>query len=141
MDTTRAARAAAADFLNCTSEEVTFGHNMTTLTYHLAHAIFSQAAGQRQGSAGPAVVGPGDNIVLSRLEHDANAGPWERLGREVAGCEIRWIPLVEGTAELDLSVLGTLIDERTKVSGWRCTTELVLLRVLLRVLLLVLSLV
>ena len=52
MDTTRAARAAAADFLNCTSEEVTFGHNMTTLTYHLAHAIFSQAAGQRQGSAG-----------------------------------------------------------------------------------------
>ena len=55
--------------------------------------------------------------VLLRLEHDANAGPWERLGREVAGCEIRWIPLVEGTAELDLEVMDTLIDERTKVSG------------------------
>ena len=66
MDTTRAARAAAADFLNCSSEEVTFGHNMTTLTYHLAHAIFSQARGQKEGSVGPAVVGPGDNIVLSR---------------------------------------------------------------------------
>ena len=123
MVTTRDARAAAADFLNCSTEEVTFGHNMTTLVYHLAHAIFARDT----GAGVPPTIGPGDNIVLSRLDHDANVGPWLRLA-EVAGCEVRWIPLtkdhgrghgddawgcVEGT--LDLSVLETVVDENTKL--------------------------
>ena len=77
MDVTRAARMASADFFNCDADEVSFGHNMTTLTYHLAHAVMAQ-------------VNRGENIVLSRLEHDANAGPWVRLAKD-KGIDVRWI--------------------------------------------------
>ena len=101
LETTRAARGASADLFGCGPDEVTFGHNMTTLTYHLAHAVMATA--QR-----------GDNIVLSRLEHDANAGPWVRLARD-AGVEVRWIDVGGPACELDLdSGLGA-IDIRTKL--------------------------
>ncbi len=108
MDTTRAARAAAADLLNCRDDEITFGNNMTTLVYHLGHALFAPSA------TGVRLVGPGDNVVLSRLEHDANAGPWERLAREVAGCEVRWVPLAGPDGKLDMEALEGLVDARTK---------------------------
>jgi len=59
---------------------------MTTLTYHLAHAVMSGAERGRH------------NVVLSRLEHDANAGPWVRLAED-AGCEVRWIDVTPYTFE------------------------------------------
>src|SRR5450755_1862417 len=61
-----AARLAMADFLNCAAEEVVFGPNMTTLTYAISRAIGRD-------------LGPGDEVVLTRLDHDANVSPWTAL--------------------------------------------------------------
>jgi selenocysteine lyase/cysteine desulfurase len=64
------ARSAVADFLNApTADEITFGQNMTTLTLHLSRSIgrYLQA---------------GDEIILSRMEHDANVAPWLLMARD-----------------------------------------------------------
>lgn len=95
------ARRATADLLNCDDAEVTFGHNMTTLTFHLAAAIAK-------------LLRPGDNIVLTRLEHDANAAPWDRIARE-AGAEVRWVPVVPGELSLDAGALAAAIDDNTRL--------------------------
>ena len=63
------ARGALADFLNADPDEVAFGANMTTLTFHLARAL-----GRRWG--------PGDEIVVTELDHHANVGPWQAVARE-----------------------------------------------------------
>jgi hypothetical protein len=63
------AREAMADFLNASSAEVAFGNNMTTLTFHLARAL---------GAAWE----PGDEVLVTELEHHANIAPWQRLERE-----------------------------------------------------------
>src|SRR5271154_2108478 len=73
------ARAAMADFLNCGADEVVFGPNMTTLTYAMSRAIGRD-------------LGPGDEILVTRLDHDANVSPWLALaeqGKE-KGVTIRW---------------------------------------------------
>jgi len=57
------ARSAMADFLNCDSDEIVFGANMTSLTYAMSRAIGRE-------------LGPGDEIVLTLLDHDANFSPW-----------------------------------------------------------------
>lgn len=101
MKTTRDARDRAAAFLNCDPLEVTFGHNMTSITSHIAHAL-------------KFALSPGDNVVLSRLEHDANAGLWVRMAEE-AGCEIRWVPVVGPTCELDIDLLESSINSRTRL--------------------------
>ncbi|NBW65209.1 aminotransferase class V-fold PLP-dependent enzyme, partial [bacterium] len=62
-------RLAAADFLNAKVSEVAFGNNMTTLTFHLARALGSWW-------------GPGDEVVITDLDHHANVAPWKRLERE-----------------------------------------------------------
>ena len=59
------ARSAMADFLHCAADEVVFGPNMTTLTYAMSRAI----VGTRE-------LKPGDEIVVTRLDHDANVSPW-----------------------------------------------------------------
>src|SRR6266446_3183239 len=60
------ARAAMGDFLNCDKDEVVFGQNMTTITFALARAIGRELK-------------PGDEIVVTRLDHDANVAPWRAL--------------------------------------------------------------
>src|SRR5437588_783977 len=57
------ARQAAADFLGCTTEEVVFGANTTTINFLLAHAFAR-------------TLEPGDEIVVTELDHDANVAPW-----------------------------------------------------------------
>src|SRR5690348_9257850 len=60
------ARSAMADFLGCDSDEVIFGPNMTTLTFAMSRAIGRH-------------LGPGNEIVLTHLDHDANVSPWRAL--------------------------------------------------------------
>src|ERR1700722_14174507 len=60
------ARAAMADFLNCGADEIVFGQNMTALTYAISRAIGRD-------------LGPGDEILVTRLDHDANVSPWLAL--------------------------------------------------------------
>jgi len=73
------ARNAMADFLNAPSaDEIIFGQNMTTMTLHVSRSIGRH-------------VKAGDEIILSRMEHDANVEPWVLLARDL-DLEIRWLP-------------------------------------------------
>jgi cysteine desulfurase family protein (TIGR01976 family) len=81
------ARRTLADFLNAAPEEVAFGANMTTLTFHLARALGR-------------TLGPGDTIVVTELDHHANIDPWRALTRE-RGVEVRPVKMVPETGQLD----------------------------------------
>ena len=81
------ARQVLADFLNASPQEVAFGANMTTLTFHLARAL-----GRRWG--------PGDEIVVTELDHHANIDPWRALERE-RGVTVRVARMVPETGQLD----------------------------------------
>src|SRR6266581_6686742 len=73
-----AARAAMADFLNCDSDEVVFGPNMTTLTFAISRSIGRE-------------LGPGNEIVVTHLDHDANISPWRSL--EETGATVRFVDI------------------------------------------------
>jgi cysteine desulfurase family protein (TIGR01976 family) len=94
------ARAAMADFLNCSADEIVFGPNMTTLTYAMSRAIGRD-------------LGPGDEILVTRLDHDANVSPW--LALEEKGVTIRWAEIHEESCTLDLADLASKINERTRL--------------------------
>lgn len=95
------ARAAAADFFTADdAEEVVFGANMTTLTFHVARAL---ARTWRRG----------DRIVVTDSDHDANIAPWRRAARD-AGCELARIP-VRPDSTLDLDGAARTIDGRTRL--------------------------
>ena len=96
------AQQAMADFLNAPSaDEIIFGQNMTSLTFHISRSI------GRHFEAG-------DEIVLSRMDHDANVEPWVQLGRD-CGFNIRWLPFDTQTFEFDLRELEKLLNERTRL--------------------------
>jgi cysteine desulfurase family protein (TIGR01976 family) len=95
------AREALADFLGASPAEIAFGANMTTLTFHLARAL---------GRAW----GPGDEIVVTELDHHANVAPWRALERE-RGVTIRAVPLAGSSGELDWNGLERLITPRTRL--------------------------
>jgi len=97
-----AARRAMADFLNAPSpEEISFGQNMTTLTLHLSRSI-----GQ--------FLNAGDEIVLSRMEHDANVAPWLLLARD-CDLTVRWLPFNTESFEFDDGALDNVLSERTRL--------------------------
>lgn len=96
------ARQAMADFLNAASpDEIIFGQNMTSLTLHVSRSIGQQLS-------------PGDEIILSQMDHDANIEPWVLLARD-RDLEIRWLPFNTETFEFDLDKLDDLFSERTRL--------------------------
>lgn len=95
------ARQAVADLLGATPEGVVFGRSMTQLTYDISRAL------SKQWSAG-------DEVVVTRLDHDANIRPWVRAA-EVAGATVRWAPFDPETGELAVEALTALLSERTRV--------------------------
>ena len=95
------ARAATADFLNADPREVAFGSNMTTLTFHLSRAL---GAGW----------GPGDEVIVTDLDHHANIAPWRRLERE-RGITIRRVNVRLDRGQLDWHSLERAIGPRTKL--------------------------
>ncbi len=96
----RSARAAMGDFLNCDSSEVVFGQNMTTITFALARAIGRELR-------------PGDEIVVTTLDHDANVAPWRAL--EEKGVVIRQVDIREADCTLDLDDLKRKTTPKTKL--------------------------
>src|ERR1700736_3096972 len=94
------ARSAMGDFLNCDADEIVFGPNMTTLTFAMSRAIGRELA-------------PGDEIVLTLLDHDANFSPWK--GLEEKGVIIRTVRFNEGDCTLDMHDLAAKIGERTRL--------------------------
>jgi cysteine desulfurase family protein (TIGR01976 family) len=96
------ARAAAAALLGVAdAEPIAFGPNMTTLTFGLAHAL-----GRTWG--------PGDEIVVTRFDHDANIWPWVRAAED-AGATVRWAELLVPSCTLELEQLEALIGPRTRL--------------------------
>ncbi len=94
--------AAGADFLGVHDpDEIVFGPNMTTLTFAMSRAIGRDLA-------------PGDEIVVTRLDHDANVAPWLALADE-RDVVVRWIELAADRATLDLDSLDRVLTPRTKV--------------------------
>ena len=94
------ARAAMADFFHCAAEEVVFGQNMTTITFSIARAIGRELK-------------PGDEILLTTLDHDANFSPWKAL--EEKGVVIRQVDIREEDCTLDLEDLKNKLNEKTKL--------------------------
>lgn len=95
------AHAAMADFLGAASpDEIAFGPNMTTLTFSLSRAIAR-------------TLRPGDEIVVTRLDHDANIAPW--LALQEQGIVVRHADIHPADCTLDLADLEAQITERTRL--------------------------
>ncbi|MCL4858318.1 MAG: cysteine desulfurase-like protein [Caldilineaceae bacterium] len=95
------ARQAAADLLGAENDEVVFGANMTSLTFHLARSLAAE-------------IRPGDEIVLMRADHDANVAPWLMLAEDT-GAQVNWVDLDTETCTLDMDDLRTQITGRTRL--------------------------
>jgi cysteine desulfurase family protein (TIGR01976 family) len=96
-----AAREAMADFFHCAADEVVLGQNMTSLTF-----AFSRAIGRE--------LGPGDEILVTRLDHDANVSPWLAMAED-RGVTVRWAEIHDEDCTLNLADLSSKINERTKL--------------------------
>jgi cysteine desulfurase family protein (TIGR01976 family) len=78
-----------------------FGANMTTLTFSVSRALGRD-------------LHPGDEVVVTRLDHDANVAPWTAVAED-RGATVRWVELVEDASELDLDMLETVLSPRTRI--------------------------
>jgi cysteine desulfurase family protein (TIGR01976 family) len=95
----REARAAVADLLGATPAGVVFGRSMTQLTFDLARSLARQWR-------------PGDEVVVTRLDHDANIRPWVLAARAV-GATVRWVDFDPATGELAFD--PAVLSERTRL--------------------------
>ncbi|MDQ3890622.1 MAG: cysteine desulfurase-like protein [Actinomycetota bacterium] len=96
-----AARRAAARFLGASVDEVGFGANMTTLNFSLSRALGRELRA-------------GDEIVVTRLDHDANVAPWLELARDL-GVVVRFADVRKADCTLDLPDLERQLSRRTRV--------------------------
>lgn len=94
------AHRAAADLLGCDEREVMFGPNMTTLTFWLSRALACELS-------------PGDEIVVTRLDHDANQAPWQSLTEH--GIRVRSVPFRREDCTLDPAAVRARLGSRTRI--------------------------
>ena len=100
-ETVVSARRAMADLLGADPGGVVFGRSMTQITYDVARALATQWS-------------PGDEVVVTRLDHDANIRPWVTAA-ETAGAVVRWAGFDPETGELDPAAVTDLIGDRTRL--------------------------
>jgi cysteine desulfurase family protein (TIGR01976 family) len=96
-----AARVAVADFLGASPDEVAFGANMTTLTFHVSRALARDWQ-------------PGDEVIVTELDHHANVDPWRAVARD-RGLTVRSVPMNTATGELEWDALERAFSPRTKL--------------------------
>jgi len=96
-----AARAAMADLLHCGVDEVIFGPNMTSLTFAMSRAIGRELK-------------PGDEILVTRLDHDANVSPWITMAED-RGVSVRWAEIHDEDCTLDMADLASKINRNTRL--------------------------
>ena len=96
-----AARVAFADFLNASPEEIVFGANMTTLTFHLSRALGRQLS-------------PGDEIIVTELDHHANIDPWRELARDRDLC-VRTVRMIPEKGQVDWDNFKRALNGKTKL--------------------------
>lgn len=95
-------RAAMADFLNASSpNEIVFGANMTTLNFALSRALAQTLT-------------PGDEIVVTRMDHDANVSPWTLIARDY-DLRVKWVDILAADCTLDMGSLEEAFTQGTKV--------------------------
>jgi cysteine desulfurase family protein (TIGR01976 family) len=95
------ARGAAADFLGARPNEIAFGNNMTTITFHVARAL-----GRGWGT--------GDEVVVTELDHHANVAPWRALARE-RGITVRSVPMDPSSGQIVWPELERAISPKTRL--------------------------
>jgi cysteine desulfurase family protein (TIGR01976 family) len=96
------ARSAAADFLNAqSSQEIVFGPNMTSLTFNISRSLVR-------------TFNPGDEIVVTRLDHDANITPWV-MAAEDCGCNVRWVDFHPEDGTLDMDEMQAAIQHKPRL--------------------------
>ncbi|HEX8207067.1 MAG TPA: cysteine desulfurase-like protein, partial [Solirubrobacteraceae bacterium] len=105
------ARRAAASLTGSEPEEIAFGANMTTLNFLLAHAVAR-------------TLSPGDEIVVTELDHDANVAPWLRVAED-HGLVVKVAPLRREDATLDVDALESLLGDRTRVVAFTLASNAV----------------
>ncbi len=102
------ARCALADLLDARGyEQISIGQNMTTLAFSLARAIGR-------------TIRPGDEILITQLDHEANRGPWQSL--EERGAIVREVPLLP-TGELDYARMRELVNAKTRLLALGCASN------------------
>jgi cysteine desulfurase family protein (TIGR01976 family) len=106
-----AARAAMADLLGLDAGGIGFGRSATELTFMVARTL---AAGW----------GPGDEVVVSRLDHDANVRPWV-LAAESVGATVRWASFDPSTAELAVGDVAAVVGARTRLVAVTAASNLI----------------
>jgi cysteine desulfurase family protein (TIGR01976 family) len=108
----QSAHESLADLLNAPSpDEIVFGANMTSLTFQLSRAV---------GRA----LRPGDEVIVTRLDHDANVTPWVLAARD-AGAAVRWLDFHPEDCTLDLDSLRSQLGQRTRLVAVGCASNAV----------------
>jgi cysteine desulfurase family protein (TIGR01976 family) len=100
-DITCAAREAVADLVNADPNGVVFGRSMTQITFDIARSLAREW-------------GPGDEVVVSRLDHDGNIRPWVHYA-EQSGAQVRWVDFDPDTAELSVDAVAAVVNDRTRL--------------------------
>lgn len=96
------ARAAAADFLNAAQpDEIVFGPNMTSLTFNISRSLGR-------------TLNPGDKLVVTHLDHDANISPWKLVAEE-RGCQLEWVDFHLEDGTLDLEGFGKALEHKPRL--------------------------
>jgi cysteine desulfurase family protein (TIGR01976 family) len=106
-----AAHAAMADFLNASRpEEIIFGNNMTTLTLHISRSLAR-------------MLQPGDHLLVTRLDHDANISPWMLIAED-KGCELLWVDIDVEQGTLDLEDFAKALEKKPKIAAFGYASNL-----------------
>lgn len=105
------ARAAVADLLGADPRGIVFGRSMTALTFDLARTLATGWA-------------PGDEIVVSRLDHDANIRPW-LLAAQNTGARVRWAEFDTQTGELGADAVASVLSPRTRLVAVTAASNLI----------------
>jgi cysteine desulfurase family protein (TIGR01976 family) len=100
-DVVAGARSAIADLLGGTADGVVFARSMTQITFDLARALAKRW-------------GPGDEVVVTRLDHDANIRPWV-IAAERSAATVRWVDFDKETADLTVDDVSEQLSERTRL--------------------------
>ncbi|MER9712173.1 cysteine desulfurase-like protein [Mesorhizobium sp. M0174] len=96
------AHLAMADFLGAASpQEIIIGANMTTLTSHMSRTLGR-------------TMKPGDEIILTRMDHEGNVSPWLQLAEDL-GLVVRWLPFDQQSWQIEEAALAALLSERTRL--------------------------
>ncbi|MBJ7337001.1 cysteine desulfurase-like protein [Mycolicibacterium sp.] len=104
-------RRALADLTNAEPDEVIFGRSMTALTFDLSRTLAAQWR-------------PGDEVVVTRLDHDANVRPWV-IAAAAAGATVRWVDFEPETSELTVENVEAQLSDRTRVVALTAASNLI----------------